>query len=299
MEILATWLKRNLWAVFLAHQAGLAIIAIVFLSLVRRITGRTIHFLKDPIGLPDGAVLVVLSIAVIFLTQLLYRWIKGENAPPLGIALTPRRFLDLMVGLFTGFAFTFGPWASALWIGTASIHDRITSHFDSLSVARILTLAVLMLLLQSVMEETTSRAFPMRLWEHRSLAFRMILPSAFFVAVHLVSEPISFERIGVLFIAGLTLSMAYALTGNIWLASGMHAGANFAAFSIGGMWHAGASVALIGRPTIPYWIISMIMLGVFGAALALQTWYRAKFEPVPAGAHPDSNITAGQKLFHH
>jgi membrane protease YdiL (CAAX protease family) len=284
MEVLATWLKRNFWAVFLAHQAGLAIIAIVFLSLVRRITGRTIHFLRDPIGLGDGAVLVVLSIAVILLTHVLYRWIKGENAPSLGIAPTPRRFLELVIGLLIGFGFTIGPWASAVWMGTASIHDRITNHFDSFSVARILTVAFVMLLLQSAMEETTSRAFPMRLWEHRSLAFRMIVPSAFFVAVHLVSEPFRFERIGVLFVAGLTLSMAYALTGNIWLASGIHAGANLAAFSIGGMWHAGASVALIGRPTIPYWVISMIMLGGFGATLALQTWYRARFEPVPAGA---------------
>lgn len=274
MEALATWFRQHLWAAFLAHQAGLFIIAIGFLTSVRRITGRTIHLGKDPIGLGDGAVLVVLSVAVILLTRVFYRWVKGENAPSLGISLTPRRSLDLLIGILIGIAFVIAPWVSALWRGTASIYDRITTHFDSFSVVRILTVAFFMLLLQAIMEETTSRAFPMRLWEHRSLAFRMIVPSIFFVAIHLVSEPFSLERIGVLFMAGILQSIAYALTGNIWLASGLHAGANFAGFSISGLWHAGAIVALIGKPTIPYWVASMIMLAVFSAIFVLLRLWR-------------------------
>jgi membrane protease YdiL (CAAX protease family) len=284
MEALATWFRQHLWAAFLAHQAGLFITAIVFLSSVRRITGRTIHLGKDPIGLGDGAALVVLSITVILLTRVFYRWIKGDNAPSLGIGLTPRRFLDLVIGLSIGFAFVIAPWVSALWRGTASIYDRITTHFDSFSVVRILTVAFFMLLLQAIMEETTYRAFPMRLWEYRSLAFRIMVPAIFFVAIHLVSEQFSFERIGVLLMVGILLSIAYALTGNIWLASGVHTGANVAAYSIGGLWHAGAIVALIGQPTIPYWVPSMIMLAVFSAVLFLLRRYRAKLQPVPIGA---------------
>lgn len=284
MKPRATWLRQHLWAAFLAHQAGLAIIAIVFLSLVRRISGRTVHFLRDPIGLGDGAALVVLSLAVILLTRVYYRWLRGAGAPSLGIALTPRRFLELVIGLLSGFAFAIAPWVSALWRGTAAIYDRITAHFDSFSVARILTVAFLMLLLQGIMEETTSRALPMRLWEHRSLAFRMIVPSLFFVAIHLANEPFDFLRIGVLFMAGIQLSIAYALTGNVWLASGLHAGANVAGFSITGLWHAGAVVALVGQPTIPNWVAALIMLAVFGAALALKKRYRTKFECVPIDA---------------
>jgi membrane protease YdiL (CAAX protease family) len=151
-------------------------------------------------------------------------------------------------------------------------------------VARILTVAFFMLLLQAIMEETTSRAFPMRLWEHRSLAFRIIVPSIFFVAIHLVSEQFSLERIGVLFMAGILQSIAYALTGNIWLASGLHAGANFAGFSITGLWHAGAIVALIGQPTIPNWAAGMVMLAVFSAIFVLLRLYRAKLPSVPISA---------------
>jgi membrane protease YdiL (CAAX protease family) len=284
MQALATWFRQHLWAAFLAHQAGLFIIAIAFLSSVRRITGRTIHLGKDPIGLGDGASAVVLSIAVILLTRIFYRWIKGNNAPSLGIAPTLRRFMELVIGLLIGLAFVIAPWASALWLGTASIYDRITAHFDSFSVVRILAVSYFMLLLQAFMEETTSRAFPMRLWEHRSLAFRMIVPSIFFVAIHLVSEQFSLERTGVLFMAGILQSIAYALTGNIWFASGLHAGANFAGFAISGLWHAGAIVALIGKPTIPYWVAGMIMLAVLSAVFVLLRPYSANLPSVPTGA---------------
>jgi membrane protease YdiL (CAAX protease family) len=284
MKPRASWLQQHLWAAFLAHQAGLFIVAVVFLSSVRRITGKTIHLGRDPIGLGDGAALIVLSFAVILLTRLFYRWVKGEEAPPLGIALSPRRLLDLAIGTLTGFAFIIAPWATALLRGTASIYDRITTHFDNFSAARILTVAFFMLLLQAIMEETTHRAFPMRLWEHRSLAFRMIVPSLFFVAIHLVSEQFSLERSGVLFMVGIVQSIAYALTGNIWLASGLHAGANFAGFSVTGLWHAGASVALIGHPTVPNWVAGMIMLAVFSATFALVRRHQAKLPLVSIGA---------------
>jgi CAAX protease family protein len=284
MEAFATWFRRHLWAAFLVHQAGLLIIAIVFLSSVRRITGRTIHLGIDPIGLGDGAALVVLSITVILLTRVFYHWTKGAKAAPLGIALSPRRFLDLVIGFLTGFAFIIAPWVIALLQGTASIHDRINTHFDNFSVARILTAALFMLLLQAIMEETANRAFPMRLWERRSLAFRLVVPSIFFISIHLANEQFSFERVGVLFMAGLLHGIAYALTGNIWLSSGVHTGANFANYSISGLWHAGAIVALVGQPTIPNWAAAMIMLAGFSATFALMRWYKAKAPPMPIGA---------------
>ena len=284
MEALATWLKQHLWAAFLAHQTGIFILALGFLSSVRRITGRTIHLGRDPIGLGDGAALVVLSITVILLTRVFYRWVKGDNAPSLGIALTPRRLLDLLIGIFIGSAFAIAPWINALLRGTASIHDRINTHFDNSSMARILTVAIFLLLLQGIMEETVNRAFPMRLWEHRSLAFRTVVPSIFFAAIHLADEQFSFERIGVLFMAGIVQSIAYALTGNIWLTSGVHTGANLASFSISGLWHAGAIVSVIGQPTIPNWVTVMIMLIVFSSTFALLRRSRAKLPPEPVDA---------------
>jgi hypothetical protein len=276
MESLTTWLKQHLWVVFLVHQASIFLLAVGFLWSVRQITGKTIHLGRDPIGFGDGAALIALSLVVILYTSVLYHWLKREKAAPLGIALSPRRFLDLIIGTLTGFVFAIAPWVCAIWLGTASIFDRIDTHFDSLTIARILTVAIFLLLLQGIMEETANRAFPMRLWEHRSLAFRILVPSIFFAAIHLADEQFSFERIGVLWMAGVVQSIAYALTGSIWLTSGLHTGANLASFSITGLWHAGAVVSVRGQPTIPNWATVVIMLVVFSATFALLQHNKAQ-----------------------
>lgn len=134
-------LRRHVWAVFLAHQLLIFTFAVGFLTSVRRITGRTIHGGRDPIGPIDGAALIVLSIVVIAITWALYHWVKGKEATPLGIAPTPRRLIDLVAGLVIGFAFVIFPYIIALWRGTAAIQDRITSHFGYLAAAGILSVA--------------------------------------------------------------------------------------------------------------------------------------------------------------
>jgi len=271
---IAKFLRRHLWTVFLAHQSLIFITAIVFLTSVRRITGRTIHLGRDPVGLIDGAALIALSVALIFLTRAVYRWVKGENAPSLGIALTPRRFVELLAGMLIGFAVNIVPYVSALLMGTAVVHDRITAHFGNLTTARVLAVAFFLLLLSGVMEETANRAFPMRLWEHRSLLFRVLVPSIFFAAIHLADETFSLGRMGILLLGGITQSLAYALTGNVWLASGVHTGANLASFSVSGLWHAGAVVTLVGHVPIPNWFPVTIMLVLFGAAFIYLERYK-------------------------
>ena len=285
MTSLAVWLKKHPWAVFLLHQVLLFFTALAFLSSVRGITGRSIHLGRDPVGLVDGVALVVLSVAAIFLTRALYRWAKGKDAPPLGIAFSFRRLAELVAGLLLGAVFLLLPWILALWAGTAAVTDRIDAHFDFYSVIRIVTVAFILLFAQGVMEEVTNRAFPMRLWEHRSLLFRLILPSIFFAALHLADEQFTFERIGVLFAFGVILGLAYALTGNIWFASGVHAGANCANFSISGLWHAGAVVNIAGQPFYPNWVGITIMLVFFILGLILKR-HLEKEPPRPSGTPP-------------
>lgn len=261
---MSRFLKRHLWAVFLAHQLLIFIVAVTFLTLVRRVTGRTIHGGRDPIGVIDGTVLVALSVGVIVMTRALYRWVKGADAPPLGVALSPRRFMDLIAGVLVGLALTALPYIIALLRGTAAIRDSISTHFDRFTAAGIFLVAFFMLLLQSAMEETANRAFPMRLWEHRSLLFRILIPSLFFAALHLADEQFGFGRFGVLLMAGVIQSLAYALTGNIWLSTGLHVGANLALFSMSGLWHAGAVVSVTGQPSFPNWVTVLLMLVTFG-----------------------------------
>lgn len=276
MEPATKFFRSHLWLTFLIHQALIFALALLFLFSVRKLTGRTIHAGRDPVGLLDGTALVALSLAVILLTQLLYRWLKGEGAPPLGLRFSIRRCVELLIGILLGVAFAILPWVIALSKGTAQVNDSIAVHFDDLSIIRIISIAFLLLLIQSVMEETANRAFPIRIWEHRSLAFRVLVPSIFFAAVHLADEQFSFERIAILVMAGVIQSFAYLLTGNVWFSSGVHAGANLATFSISGLWHAGAVMRIVGQPAFPNWVAVMLMLGAMSMAYFVSGRYKTK-----------------------
>jgi len=276
MDSIREFLKRQLWIAFLIHQLLIFVLAFGFLNLVRAISGRTIHGGRDPIGLIDGVGLVLLSVGVIVFTIFFYRWIKDKDAPPLGIEISFRRFIELIIGLLIGFAFVIAPYLIAYLNGIAFVADRITAHFGGFQIIQIITGAFFLLLLQGVMEEIANRAFPIRLWEHRSILFRILFPSVIFALLHLADENFSFERIAVLITAGVTLSLAYLLTGNIWFTSGVHTGANAATFALSGLWHAGAIVALVGQPAYPNWIAGVSMLVVLSAVFVFKKNYLKK-----------------------
>ncbi|MET0753029.1 MAG: CPBP family intramembrane glutamic endopeptidase [Pyrinomonadaceae bacterium] len=276
MDSIREFFRRQRWAAFLFHQLLIFALAFGFLNLVRSISGRTIHGGREPIGLIDGTGLVLLSLGAIAFTIFFYRWIKDADAPPLGIEISFRRFVELLIGLLIGFAFVIAPYLIAYLNGTMFVADRITAHFGSFQIIQIISFAFFLLLLQGIMEEITNRAFPVRLWEHRSFLFRILVPSVFFALLHLADEGFSFERIAILIIAGIIQSLAYLLTGNIWFASGLHTGANVASFSATGLWHAGAVVALAGQSAYPNWVAVLSMLLVFSAVFVIQKKYLKK-----------------------
>lgn len=276
MDSIREFFRRRLWAAFLFHQLLIFALAFGFLNLVRRISGRTIHGGREPVGLIDGIGLVLLSAGAIAFTIFFYRRIKDADAPPLGIEISFRRFIELLTGLLVGFAFVISPYLTGYISGTMFVADRITAHFGGFQIAQLISISFFLLLLQGIMEEITNRAFPVRLWEHRSFLFRILVPSIFFALLHLADEDFSFERIALLIIAGIVQSLAYLLTGNVWFASGLHTGANAASFSATGLWHAGAVVALAGQPAYPNWTAVLSMLLVFSAVFAIQKKYLKK-----------------------
>ncbi len=265
MDSIRKFLARRLWLAFLFHQLLVFALAFGFLNLVRSVSGRTIHGGREPVGLIDGIGLILLSFGVVWFTIFFYRRIKGEDAKPLGIEISFRRTVEFLVGLAIGFVFVIAPYLIAVYSETLHVSDRITEHFGNFQIAQILAVAFFLLVVQSVTEETANRAFPMRLWQHRSILFRILVPSVFFALIHLADENLSFERVAILFIGGVVQSLAYLLTGNIWFTSGIHTGANAAMFSVSGLWHAGAVAALVGQPAYSNWlgVVSMLVfLGV-------------------------------------
>lgn len=100
--------------------------------------------------------------------------------------------------------------------------------------------------------------------------FRLFVPCLFFALIHLADEQFDFERFAVLLAAGIVQGLAYLLTGNIWFASGLHAGANIASFSITGLWHAGAIVSVAGQSTISNSVMVLILLVLLSLAFVLK-----------------------------
>ena len=284
MQTLLGWLRKHLFVAFLLHQLFILLGAVSFLTTVRRLTGKTIHLGQDPIGFPDGIALVVLSVAVIFLTNWYYRLLKGPGAPSLGIEFSMHRLLELVGGFIVGAIFFAAPLLVSLWRGTAFVTDTIGSHFDTVSIVGILTAAFLMLFLQAAMEETANRAFPMRIWEQRSLVFRLLIPSLMFVILHLVSETFEPQRAATLLIAGIVQGLAYALTGNIWFPTGLHFGANVTGFSMSGLWHAGAIVNVAGPPAASVWAMGLLMLVLLAAILVIKDRIRPKRTTLPSAS---------------
>ena len=268
MKSATTFIRSRPWLVFVGHQALIFATALALLASVRRLTGRSIHGGRDAVGLADGAALVALSAGVILGTRWLYRWLKGPDAPPLGLAPSPRRAAELLVGLAVGVVLASLPWAVSLATGAAWVDDRVDAHVDLATAARFVSVGMLLLVLQAATEETANRAFPLRLWEHRSLAFRLLVPSLFFAAIHLADESFGAERAAVLVVAGVVQSLAYLATGNVWFATGLHAGANIAGFAVSGLWHAGAVVSIVGRLAFPNWVGTLIMLAAMLAIYA-------------------------------
>jgi hypothetical protein len=99
-------------------------------------------------------------------------------------------------------------------------------------------------------------------WAQRSLVFRMLVPSIFFAAQHLVDGRIGPINFTYLVTLRIILSAAYALTGNIWLGVGLHTGYFLSSVALSGLWHMGAVVAVSGRPLVPIWIVDVLLLAI-------------------------------------
>jgi membrane protease YdiL (CAAX protease family) len=182
----------------------------------------------------------------------------------------------MTLGALAGFALAAWPWVWALASGRAFVRDTVAAHFAGVGLWRVVSVGVVLLFLGAFAEEVANRAFPLRLWRHRSLAFRLIVPSLFFAAVHFAGEPVAFERAATLFAGGIIQSLAYLSTGDVWLAAGLHFGANYAGFSASGLWHAGAVVEVVGEAATPNWVAVALMLA---AVSVLFVFFKRSHEP--------------------
>ncbi|NUP06301.1 MAG: CPBP family intramembrane metalloprotease [Polyangiaceae bacterium] len=251
-------LTRRRWPLFAAQQCAILASGALVLHGIRHFTGRTLHGGVDAIGPLDGAVVVATHGVHVGLTLLLDRVARGQSRAPLGLALSSQRILESFAGAAGALVLASFPWLLALASGHAHVSETIRAHPEAWRAPSIV-LGNVVLVLGCVVEEITSRGFPMQLWANRRLWYRALVPSLAFAVLHLVDEPFDPATFAFRVFAGVTLSMLYAATGNIWLAAGVHVGINAASLVSSGAWHYGALFAIRGNEPVPNWVSALLM----------------------------------------
>lgn len=263
------WLRTHRWALFPLQQAITFGVGLLFLGIVRQLTGKTLHGGEDPLGWIEFSSYIVIVSGFVWGTARLHRWVHGPTAPDLGLTPSTKRLLELTVGLVVGMVANGWLWILSLVTGDARIADTIANHHGPEAVAGLIALGVMVTLLNGLLEETTSRAFPARLFEDRSILFRVGLLAAFFALQHLVDEPFRVGRLLYLAGFGAILTVAYIWRGNIWLPLGLHSGYLLASIAPGGRWHLGSIYDLTGRYAVPLWLYDSCMCV---CAVLLTVW---------------------------
>ncbi len=147
--------------------------------------------------------------------------------------------------------------------------ETIFSQGSVAKVALLLAAGALTLVANSVMEEVCNRAFPLQLWRERGLAFRLIFPALMFAAMHLAVEPFNAQAFLSRTLAGLAFAALYLLTDNIWLAAGVHTGANEAVLFTTSRWQMGGLVSVDGTTFGPDWFSLVLWAALFAGALGV------------------------------
>ena len=263
-----TSLRRQKWLVFLLQQAGVFLLSLGFLMTVKLLTGKDIRGGKDAMGATESLGMVALFTAIIALSIGFYYSSEGKDAPRLGLKPTPRGMLHLVVGALM--AFLLSAWTTLFGFATGAMRvtDTIGAHFSTAGVLLMLSLGLFSLTYNSVMEEVSSRAVPLMLFRRHSIFFRIFVPALFFAALHLAAEPFRLSSFYNHVLAGALFAVAYLLTRNIWLASGLHTGMNLGVLYDSGRWQMGALIKAEGTPVGPEWLVMvmwtvLVLLGVW------------------------------------
>ena len=246
---------------FALQQLLIAASGFAMLWLIRRFTGHTVHGAADEVGFVEALAILVVYGLHLLITVGLFRRAAADRS--LGLAPSGRGLRDCVLGFGVALLLYGGPWIAGLAVGDARITDTLAAHAASISAVQV-GFWVLALLVNSVVEEATCRAFPMQLWSRERLWFRVLVPALAFAAFHLIDEPFDGGAFFFRSSAGVLFGLAYATTGNAWLAVGLHTGLNYASIARSGLWHAGAWARVEGVPVVPVEVSTLAAIAIVG-----------------------------------
>ena len=259
------------WLALAIQQATVFTVGAAFLFATRLFTGRRLRGGQDPLGAADAAAYAVLLIAVVAFTVWFHRRVRGG---PLGLALDTRRAALFAAGLAAGALLNAWPWLIALATGEAVI-------LYSTAAGGAIALGLSIALANAFLEEVTSRAFPLRLFDDWPVPRAILLSAALFALQHFTEGPLRIDSVIYLTALGVIFAAAYVATGNIWLGTGIHAGYFYASVIPTGRAHLGAWFATGGAPVAPLWVVDAIVIAI--AVVLLNAVRRRDARPVPDG----------------
>lgn len=273
-------------AVFGVQQAVIFGISFGLVAGMRAITGVDARTGRTPIGLVSFVAIAGMFTAILLCTRWFYRFTDEPDARDSVLAISPRSVVEFLIGTTVALLVSGAPTLVALANGSMRIVQTIAGQFPPLTLLYVVSVGMFLLVYNSVMEEYASRAFPLALFHRSSLLVRIALPSLLFAAAHLAVEPFRLGAFYTRFLSGSVFSVAFLLTGNIWLAAGVHTGMNLAVLAGSGRWYFGGLARLEGADG-PEWMTTALWTV---ALLAGIVWLRVRREARPDGVTQPSSM---------
>lgn len=161
---------------------------------------------------------------------LLARYQGWKGLGGFGLGPVPHRLRILAIGLLAGILLFALSAAVTVWLGWEQIHLAT----DAGTIFRKLPLILLMTVIPSVDEDILTRGYLFGHWYQRGRTGAWVLFSAtVFLGNHIWRLGDHPSVLVYLFAMGLALALAVSRTGNLWLAFGIHWGANIGYESAG------------------------------------------------------------------
>jgi membrane protease YdiL (CAAX protease family) len=253
--------------IFGCQQAVIFAISAALIAGMRSLTGTDVRAGRSPIGLVSFLIIAGMFTAIILCTRWFYRFTVDRASRDTVLAPSGVNAMAFLIGTTIAFLLSGAPTLVALATGQMRIVKTIAGEFPPAMLLYVVPVGMVLLIYNSVMEEYASRAFPLALFQASSLVVRIALPALLFAAAHLAVEPFRLPAFYTRFVSGAVLGVAFLLTRNVWLASGVHTGMNLAVLAGSGRWYFGGLALVEGTTPGPEWITTALWTVVLGLGL--------------------------------
>ncbi len=210
-------------------------------------------------------IMAVFKIGFLFLAYILARLQGWKGLGGYGLGLVPAWWRNLLKGLLIGLtAFAFSFLLSLQWG-----YEKINSFPSLQAIVQQLPMILLMTSIPSVAEDILTRGY---LFGHLSKSMNrstwILLSSGVFVLNHIWRLNDGAAVIAYLFLLGLVLAYAVWNTQSLWLAFGIHWGANIAFESTNSLWQT--------EPLVPHKGSTWLLAATWGLVLIVFVLFQRR-----------------------